>query len=80
MVNSFDDLALAYLMALGTPYAAGEKVYCDDHYEIITGFDFDLSKGGLMAITDHGSKISDFDKLADGERRANIRRFFNAVC
>lgn len=71
-------IGYGYITALGTPFPVGAQVLYKGVPETISKYDFSISNG-LVATTQSGKQLSDYDHLADAERKVQIKRFFSAA-
>lgn len=67
-------ISLNYFQALGTPLPVGTSVRVNGQSETIERYEFTTTHG-LMAVTNNGNKLSDYDQIANGSRRLRIKRF-----
>lgn len=76
--STLDNFAAEYLFRLGTPYPVGERITTGARFEQIERYEVtpDLQ---LVAVTDQGTVLKDYEQLADAARRTQIRDFYESA-
>lgn len=64
-----------YMSRLGTPTPTNAMVEVGDHWEKVLRYEYDNTLG-LMAVLESGTRFNDYEHMADGLRRAAIKKFY----